>query len=230
MALFQNSSQPLWWADRGGYSRTEKDLRDLSHLSLLVFVGAAVATGILAGISLSSKFGIGLTSSFVVVAILFPLLCGLLAKEVWHTKKLEGQIKGQEATLEIMGNGLKCGDNTPAGLLILSPDMRVQFANQKYLESTLQEPEEVLGWKVQDILPAEALEEQANALLRRSDPAASCCFDTTVPAGLAGERAVHITMTRIAPQRGEDRVLVIIENLLPGTSARMSEPVEGYVC
>jgi len=231
MALFRNAAQPLGQADRWGFSgRTERNLRDLSHISLLVFAATTVATGILAGIFLSSRFGIGLSPSFIVVAILFPLLCGILAKEVWHAKKLESQIKGQEATLGMMGSVLRCGDNTPAGFLIVSPDMRVQFANQKYLDSTLQDPEEVLGWKIEDVLSTEALEDQAEALLRRSDPAASCCFDTSIRAGLAGEWLVHITMTRIAPRQGEDRVLVIVEDLLPDSSRRVGESVEGYVC
>lgn len=231
MASFRNITQPLGQAEHWEYSGSmERNLRDLSHMSLLVFAVAALATGILAGISLSSNFGIGLSSSFIVVAILFPLLCGLLAKEVWHTKKLEDQIKGQEARLGMMESVLRWCDNTPAGFLIVSHDMRVQFANQKYLESTLQEPEEVLGWKVEDVLSTDALEDQTDALLRRSDPAASCCFDTSIRTGLAGERPVHITMTRIAPWQGEGRVLVIVEDLLPDTSATSGEPVEGYVC
>lgn len=231
MALFRNAAQPLWLAERWRFSSsTERNLRDLSHLSLLVFAAAAVTTGILAAISLSSNFGIGSSSSFIVVAILFPLLCGLLAKEVWYTKKLEVQIKGQECRLGEMGSVLRCRDNAPAGFLIVSHDMRVQFANQKYLESTLQEPEEVLGCKVEDVLSTEAFDDQADALLGRSDPAASCCFDTSIREGLAGERPVHITMTRIAPRQGESRVLVIVEDLVPDASTPIGEPVKGYVC
>lgn len=231
MALFRNDAQPLWRAERWRFSSsTERSLRDLSHLSLLVFAAAAVATGVLVGISLSSRFGLGLASSFIVVAILFPLLCGLLVKEVWYAKRLEGQIKGKEARPGLVGNALKGDDNTPAGFLIISHDMRVQFANQKYLKSTLQEPEEVLGCKVKDVLRTEGFEQHADALLRRTDPAASCCFNASMRAGLGGERPVHITMTRIAPWQGHTRVLVIVEDLLPGRSVRAGEPVEGYVC
>jgi len=231
MALFRNAAPPLGRPAHLEFSgSTERNLQALSHMSLLVFAAVAVTTGILAGISLSSKFGIGLSWSFIIVTIFFPLLCGLLVKEVWHTKKLEARIKGQEATLGIMESALRCGDNTPAGFLIVSPDMRVQFANQKYLDSMLQEPEEILGWKIKDVLAADTLDDEVDALLRRSDPAASCCFDTSIQVGLAGERPVHITLTRIAPRQGEGRVLVIVEDLLPGSVARVGEPVEGYVC
>jgi PAS fold len=231
MALFHNAAQPLWQADHWGFpGKAERNLRDLSHASLLVFAMAAVATGVVAGISLCSEFGIDAPWSFLAVVIMFPLLCGLRVKEIWQVRKLENYIRGQQTEIGFVGSALSCGDDTPAGLLIVSPDLRVRFANQKYLDSMLQGPEEVLGWKMQDVLSAEGLEEQASNLLRRSDPAASCCFNTLVRASLAGERHVGITMTRIAPRQGEDRVLVIIEELLPRRSFPLGEPVEGYVC
>ena len=231
MALIRNVAQPLWQAERWGFSgKAERNLRDISHIALLVFAVVGVAAGIVAGMSLSSSFGVGVSSSFIVVAILFPLLCGLLVKELWRAKKLEDQIKGQATTLGFVESALSCRDNTPAGLLIVSPELRILFANQKYLESALLEPEEVLGWKIQDVLSVEGLEDRASALLGRSDPAASCCFNTRIRGGLAGERPVHITMARIAPQQGEDRVLVVVEDILQHRSSQANQPVEGYVC
>ena len=231
MALIRNPAQPLWQADRWGYSgRNERNLRDIAHTSLLVFAVASVASAILAGISLSSEFGIGNSSSFIVVAILFPLLCGLLAKELWHAKKLETQVKVQEATIGLMESNRDGGSNAPAELLIVSPDLRVRFANQKYLENSFQEPGEVIGWRLQDVLMAEGLEERARNVLDRLDPAASCCLSTLVPGGLAGERPVHITMTRIAPRNGEARLLVVVEETIPDGSRQMGETVKEYVC
>ena len=231
MRLIRNAVKTHWQEDNWRFPvGTERKLRDLSHMSLLVFVIAAVVASILAGVLLSSNFGTGASSTFVVVAILLPLLCGLLAREIWHAKKLETQVRDQAATASLMGNALKSGDNTPAGLLIVSQDLRIRFANQEYLARTLLEHDEVLGWKIQDVLLADGLAERANALLACSDPAASCCLNTLVRAGIDGERPVHITMTRIAPRQGEDRVLVVVEDLLPGCSSRVSEPVEGYVC
>jgi PAS fold len=231
MALFHNPAQPVWRADRWGFSgRAERNLRDLSHASLLVFALVAVATGVVAGMSLSSDFGINVSWTLIGVVILFPLLSGLLVKEIWHVRRLESQIRRQKTETGFVGGALSCGDGTPVGLLIVSPDLRVRFANQQYLDTMLQGPEEVLGWKMQDVLSAEGLEEQAKILLGRSDPAASCCFNSVVRTGLGGDRSVHITMTRIAPQQGEDRILVIIEEILPGSSLQLVEPVEGYVC
>ena len=231
MASIRNAVNPAWQAESWRLpGRMERNLRDLSHLSLLVFVVAAVAASGLAAIWLSTNFGTIEASTFVLVAVMFPLLTGFLVKETWHARRLKAQVRYRHAARGLPGNSQKSGDNTPAGLLIVSPDLRVQFANQKYLDSILQGPEEVLGWKVQEVLHADGLAEQANALLARSDPAASCCFNTFIRAGLAGERPVHITMTRIAPRHGEDRVLVVVEDLPPDCFTRIGEPVEGYVC
>ena len=125
---------------------------------------------------------------------------------------------------------MEYSDNTPAGLLIVSPDLRVQFANQKYLETTLQEPDEVLGWKLQDIFEVDGLEDRSSGLLHNPDPAASCCINAFIRTGLADDRPVHITLTRIAPRRGEDRILVVVEEILSDRSFRTGHPVEGYVC
>lgn len=215
--MAHNMTRPIWQAERFGFSsRAERIVRDLSHASVLVFALTAVLTGILASISLSSEFGIGATASFIVVAVLFPLLCGWLWKERWRANKLEERLKRQQANFRLMNDATVSGDDTPAGLLIISSDLRVCFVNQTYLRCTLHRPEEVLGRKIQDVLVAESVEDLAKALLGHSYLAASCCFNTCIRARLAGERPVHITMSRIAPQEGKDRVLVIVKNLPQG--------------
>ena len=231
MASIRNTVNPAWQAERWGFPRTsDRNLRDLSHLSLLVFVVAAVAASGLAAIWLSTSFGTIEASTFALVAVMFPLLTGLLVKEAWHVRKLKSQVRNGAAARGPWRSFSKNGDNTPAGMLIVSPDLRVQFANQKYPDNTLQEFQGVVGWNMQEVLRADGLAAQANALLARSDPAASCCFNTLIRGGVVGERPVHITMTRIAPQQGEDRILVVVEDLLPDCFTRTGEPVEGYVC
>lgn len=231
MRLYRNAAQSVWPKDRPGFSGgAERNLRDLSHISLLVFAGAAVAAAVVAGNSWFSEFGAETSWAYLLVAIVFPLLCGLLWREVWRVRRLESQVKNQQAAIGLVESALTSGDNTPAGLLIVTSDLRVRFANQKYLDSMLQGPEEVLGWKMQDALPVEGLEAQAHALLLDPRPAASCRFAAVVRTGLWGERPAHITMTRIAPRRGEDRILVVIEDLLSGCPPRVGQPVEGYAC
>ena len=227
--MAHNVTQSIWQAERFGFSsKAERIVQDLSHASVLVFALTAVVTGILASISLSSEFGIGVTAAFIVVAILFPLVCGLLLKERWRTKKLEERMRRQQANHGLAKGAEGSGDDAPAGLLIISPDLRVCFANQTYFQTTLQAPEEVLGEKIRDVLASELIEVFAQALFGHPDPAASCHLGARIRLGLAGERPVRITMTRIAPQH-EDRVLVVLEDLLHGCS-RSDLRSAGYVC
>lgn len=227
----RSMGQPIWQAERWGFSgRAERNLQELSHVSLLVFAGTALSTGIVASIALASEYGTRAYLSLIVAAILFPLLCGCLARERWRTKRLECRTKILEANAGGAAYASRRIDNTPAGLLIVSPDLRICFANQAYFHGTLQDSEEVLGWKIQDVMLDEDIESRARALLESSDPAASCCFDTPRPIGLPGNRLVHITMTRIAPWQGEDRILVVIEGLIPDASIRPNQRTEGYVC
>ncbi len=231
MESIRNAPSPAWQAESWGFpGRSERNLRDLSHLSLVVFVVAAVAGSILAAIWLSSTAGTVQASTFILVAVMFPLLSGLLVKETWHSRKLKAQVRDHAAMWGPCRNSSKSKDNTPAGLLIVSSDLRVRFSNQKCLDSTFQEPEEVVGRNIEEVVRADGVTEQVNALLARSDPAASCCFNTFIRAGLLGERSVHITMIRLAPYHGEDRILVVVEDLLSDCQPPVNEPVAGYVC
>ncbi len=113
----------------------------------------------------------------------------------------------------------------PAGLLVVSRDMRIRFVNHTFLDATVQNLEDVLGWRLEDVLPAAGLESQAKALLNRPYIATSCCL-TSLP----GRQPVSITMTRIPPLEGEDRILVVVEDLLQSFPLRPVPLVEGYIC
>lgn len=210
-------------------SQADRIVRDISHASVLVFVVTAVVAGIMASISLSSELGIGVTASFLVVGILFPLLCGWLWKEQWRARKVEQKLRSLGPHSAVTKGTTVAGDDSPVGLLILTPDLRVHFANQAYLQGTHHEAEDILGWKIQDVLPADGIEGRVQAVLRHPDPAASCCFSALMGMGPGGERPVHITITRIAPQQEHPRVLVIVEDL-PLRSSHPGPLEEGYIC
>lgn len=222
--MIRNAPQPMWQAERWGFcGKAERNARDLSHVSVLVFVFVAVGAGILASVALSSDFGIGASLSLIAVGVLFPLFCGWLAKERWRLKRLKDRIRRQEADWVPPYASVKYGENAPAGLLIVSPDMRICFADRPCLHESHGAP----GWKIQDVKTAGGIEDHARALLASPDPAASCCFDAVIR---AGERPVHITMTRIAPRRGEDRVLIVVEDRFLGGPPKACLPAEGYIC
>jgi len=150
-------------------------------------------------------------------------------KRTMAREKLVDQIKGQAASHNDMAGILDRGDNTPAGLLIVSPDLRVQFANQRYLDNSLREPEQVLGWNSRTWFPS-----RGRRLCRNSSfafhPGCQLLLQRLHPRWFAGERPMHITMTRIAPRQGEDRILVVVEDVVKGDSFQLQQPVAGYVC
>lgn len=210
-------------------TKTERIVRDLANASVLVFVATAVGAGILAAVSLSWTLGLGLVVSFFAMGVLFPLLCGWLWKERWRAKKLEEKLLNLQANSGPANVIAVFDDSTPAGLLIISSKLRVLFANQTYFRITHRGPEEVLGWGIHDVLVAEGVEDRARALLGHTDTAGSCRFTARICVGPVEERPVHITMTRIAPQQGEDRILVVLEEV-PQDSVQSRKPMEDYVC
>lgn len=167
--------------------------------------------------------------SFIAATVTFLMLCHWLWKERKRTKGLEATVKRQQADFPAVKGGVMSGDDLPAGFLIISPDLKVRFVNEVYLQYTLQRPEDVLGWNIQEVILAEGVEKLAESLLQHPDPAASCCLNASIRVGPAAEWPVHITMARIAPQQREDRVLVVVEEF-PVNSVLWSLPVEGYVC
>ena len=210
--------------------RAEGVLRDISHASVLVFVMIAAGSGIMASIYMSSQYGTSFTAAFILVAVLFPLVCGLLWKQLWRTKKLEEALleQGFKSRPGSVITGISSG--APFGLLILSSELRVTFANQTYLQLASRAPEGVLGLKIQEVLIAEGVEDRALLLLEQADPPnMSVSFDTLIRVGLEDNRPVHITMTRIAPEHGRIRILVVVEDA-PFGYPEPALPGEGYLC
>jgi PAS domain-containing protein len=206
----------------------ERPGRGNFRLSALLCFLAAVAVGVPVSYFLASSSSLGLACTLIVVAAALPILAGWFLKERLRARSPEVKQLRPRASLEFEGVETEAADDTPAGLLIVSSDLRIRFANHSYLEATLRNPEEVLGWRLEDVMPAEGLEEQARALLGRPYTATSCCF-TSFPGKVPTERRpVSITMTRIPPAEGEDRILVVVEDL--HFPARQLPLVEGYIC
>jgi PAS domain-containing protein len=221
--------EPLWQTSSAEYAarRTPQRWpasRFLPRMEVLV----AVAAGMLVSHCLALDSGLATACALIVLAAALPFLAGLLLKG--RLRSAAGRPVSSQAAFELPGDDVEPADDIPAGLLIVSSDLRICYANRTYLDVTLQNPEEVLGWRLEDVLPGEGLEEQAKALLHRSYTATSCCF-TSLPGRLpTGRRPVSITMTRIPPVDGEDRILVVVEELLQNFPSRQVPLVEGYIC
>lgn len=166
--------------------------------------------------SLAVGIRVGMIASFIAMVVLFLLLCGWLVKERRRAERLEDRIHRQENS-ELANGAGGCGNRALEGLLIVSSDLRIRFANERYFRTTFQGPEDVLGREIQDVILTEGVEERAMSLFARSDPATSSCMNAFIRVGLGGKRPVHVTMAWIAPQEGEDCVVVVLEDLLQGS-------------
>jgi PAS fold len=200
------------------------------HIAMLVRVLVAVAAGMLVSHLLTSNSTLGAACTIIAVAVAFPVVSGWFLNDRLRRARAERRFLRRHALPESQGKETEIANKTPAGLLIVSSDLRVRFANYAYLDSTFQNLEDVVGWRLEDVMPAEGLEEQAKALLNRSYAATSCCF-TSIPGRTPAElHPVSITMTRIPPVEGEERILVVVEDL-PHTFPACQVPlVEGYIC
>ena len=229
MAAARKNPEPLWQTNFAEFPAPRvRPGREASRLQPLMHVLVAAAGGILVSHYLTSDSGLGVACALIVVAAALPVLAGRLLKEQLCARS-QKSFRCQVA-FELPGGEAAPTDDIPAGLLIVTSDLRIRFANRTYLDATLQRPEQVLGWRLEDVVPAEGLAEQANALLHRSYTATSCCF-TSFPGRVPAERRpVSVTMTRIPPVDGEDRILVVVEDLLPNFPGRQAPVVEGYIC
>ena len=220
----------LHWQTSGEEFSTGRGLarRGRSRLAALALVAVAVAVGALISHFLASSSGPGVACTLIAVTAALPVLAGWLVKERLRAGNLGERPFRCPVSPEFKGIAKEAADDTPAGLLVVSSDLRIRFANHAYLDATLRNPEEVLGWRLEDVMPAEGLEDQARVLFGRSYAATSCCF-TSFPGRVPTERRpVSITMTRIPPLEGKDRILVVVEDLhFPACQVPL---VEGYIC
>lgn len=213
MAAVGEHHKPAWQpAVRGLSAPCRREFREDARLSALAFLFITGGTAALLIEYLTSNSRPELVWALVVVALGVPVLAARLLNKQRREQRLG--VAPVEQVPEI-----------PAGLLVVSQDMRVHSVNDTFLSATRQKSEDVLGWQLEDVLPAAGLENQARKLLNRPHIATSFSFTT-----LRGRQTVSITMTRIQPTEQEERVLVVVEDFLYSMPLGQHPLVEGYIC
>jgi PAS fold len=200
---------------------SERPDRADSRLSALALVLLAVGVGALVTYCLTSSSDLEVLWAVIVLTCGLPVMASRFLNQRMRARRLERDVLACPTPFDPSGKA--AADKSPAGLLMVSADMRVCFVNDTYLHATLQHPRDVLGWKLEEVLPAEGLENQAKALLNRPHSATSCWVTS-----LAGFRPLSITMTRVPPAGGEDRILVVVEDF--HFPLRQAPRLEGYIC
>jgi PAS domain S-box-containing protein len=126
-------------------------------------------------------------------------------------RALESKVKEQNQLLRLKEFAQEIVDNVPAGLLVLSSDLRVLTANRSFLDSYKVDPGQVIGRRLDEVVKAEGPPYHVPSPGPDQTPPRSVLLDLTVP-GQSEKRPVRITLTSIAYSEGEGRLLMVIED------------------
>jgi len=139
-------------------------------------------------------------------------------------RSLEIKIEEQQHVLKVTEYAQEIVDNVPAGLLVLSSDMRVLSANRYFLEFSRLRSEDVEGRRLDEVIQAEGPPYRVDGLSDGGVPTQSVLLNVTVT-GRDEKLPARITITNIAHPEGEGRLLVVLEDQTE--SERLRTAAEG---
>jgi PAS domain S-box-containing protein len=149
-----------------------------------------------------------LVAGFVVLAF-GGLLRSYRHRAIAHS--LGTKVEEQEHLLQLKEYSQLIVDTVPAGLLVLTPDLRVLSANQSFLESFNLKQEEVVGRRIDDVVKADGPPYRTTEVGGAGAPPQSVLLNVAVM-GQARKRATRITITGIVHPEGEGRLLMMVED------------------
>jgi len=164
------------------------------------------------GEALESFYRVAILEALAAVGVVLAFV-GLL-RHYRHralARALEVKVDEQQHLLQLKQYAQMIVDNVPAGLLVLTSDLRVLSANQSFLESFHLKPEEVVGRRLDEVLRAEGPPYRAAGAGEGGAPPQSVLLDVAV-GGHEQKRPARITITGMVHPEGEGRLLVIIED------------------
>ncbi len=113
-------------------------------------------------------------------------------------------------------------DSIPAGLLLLSPDLRVLSANRSFLESFQLRSEDVEGKALHEVLRTEALAHRASDVLHGRVTSHDVLLDVVV-GGHEEKRPARITVADVVrAEEGDSQVLLVVEDLRENERLRVA--------
>jgi PAS domain S-box-containing protein len=146
--------------------------------------------------------------------LLVLLAYGAFLRSYWRgqvARSLESRIEQQQQVLKVSEYAQEIVDNVPAGLLVLSSDMRVLSANRYFLEFSRLHSEEVKGRRLDEVIQAEGPPYRVEGLSDRGLPTQSVLLNVSV-AGRLERFPARITITSIAHPEGQARLLAVFED------------------
>jgi len=153
----------------------------------------------------------GAAAAFLLLALAGFLIA--LHREQQRARLLQEQMRQARAMSNLQGYADTIVGSVPAGLLLLSEDLRVLSANRAFLDSFRLREADVLGRDLQQLVRAERLVRGAREVLETGVAQKDGLHDLYVYAR-RDTKPVRITMTAIhMADEGSPRLLLIIEDL-----------------
>ena len=153
----------------------------------------------------------GIAAAFLTVA-LGALLIGLW-RQHQRALLLREQIEQERAIATLKGYAEKIVATVPAGLLVLSGELRILSANRAAIDLTQVPLETMTGQYLDQVMRADGLGQRAREVMSSGLPQNDMLFLIQVP-GSREPRPVRISITGIRLGRDDDaRLLVIVEDL-----------------
>ena len=146
----------------------------------------------------------------LIVLVFAYVLVGYRRKML--ARALEERVEHQQAILAIRAFAQEMVDNVPAGLLILSPDLKVLSANRTFLEAFHMRPEEALGRSLPEVIQAEGPPRRIVGATGPGSGPHDVQVDLAAPGGI-GTRPARLTLTEISSGEGKGRLLLTVEDL-----------------
>jgi PAS domain S-box-containing protein len=137
------------------------------------------------------------------------LLQAFRRRQVAHA--LQVQVERQQAILKLKEYAQEIVDSVPAGLLVLSTDLRVLSCNQPFLKMYRLNREEVVGRPLEEVVKAESPPYRVASALEGESVPQSVLLEVAV-GGREQKQPARISITNIAPENGEERLLLVVED------------------
>jgi two-component system cell cycle sensor histidine kinase/response regulator CckA len=158
------------------------------------------------------------------VALLFILVIGGLLRGYRRSQlahALEERVEQQQQILKVQQYAQEIVDSVPAGLLVLSSDLRVLSTNRPFLKLFHMRSEDVLGRRLDEVIQAESPPYRVSSISESELAPQSVLLDITLP-GKQEKRPARITITSVAHGEADGRLLVVVEDQSEGERLRAS--------
>ncbi len=153
-----------------------------------------------------------LTALAAVLAVVVIVLLWRVYQRRQQALALEAKIRQQQTVLKVRESAQEVVDSVPAGLVVLSPDLRVLSSNQTFLTIFDLHGEDVVGRRLDEVIQAERPPYRITDPLQGGDTTEEVLLDVAV-VGRGEKRPARLSIKTLAHEEEGGRLLLTIEDL-----------------